>query len=851
MRFFSVLALLIWSFVSDAQLLHGTVYTSDGDLLPYASVIIQGTGKGASANNNAYYSIYLTPGEYTVRCQHVGYEPQEKKVVVTENTELNFVMKIQELTMEVVEVRSGGEDPAYRIIREAIKKRKAYAGTPVPYTVDRYSKDVIKLNALPDKIFGKKVEKSQMESDGFDSLGRGIIYLSEALSKISANPPDKFKMEVLNSRVSGSDQFGFSFPVSISLYSNNVAVFLDRLNPRGFISPIADGALSYYKYKLLGTFFDGDQMVYSIQMFPKRSYEPLFNGIINIADGSWRIHSCDVYLTKESQLEMVDTLKMQQLYAPEPGEDRWSLRNQVVGVSGKILGIGLSGTFHNVYTSYDYEPAFTKNTFGKVLVAYDTAVTSKPKAWWSTIRPVPLTEEEERDYQVKDSLFTRDSIWMRSDAYIDSLKKWQGKIKWVKVLFPGLNRTHYSKTNQYSWGIEPLLLNLNYNTVEGANINFIPYWVKETKKSVVSVEPFIRYGFSNGHLNPSLSVNIRSKTVKATERYRHYSIDIAGGKRVSQFNQENPINPLSNSLSTLLWGNNFMKIYENYFATMSYGKRWENGVSLKLTALYEDRLPLENTTDFMLFKKKNKFTPNYPYDLIPAQFAQHQAVSFTATLQFQPGQRYIQLPKSKIAVGSKWPVFTVIYSKGIHDVFGSDVDYDKWKVYITGNKNLRIAGEMRYKIGAAGFLNDKSVPVQDYWHVIGNETDALAHLVNSFQLTGYYRLGNREPFFAFAHLEHHLNGLLSNKVPLLKKMNIFFVTGTNLLYAGDDKAYAEVFFGVENIMKIIRVDLVAGFEDGRKPRAGIKIGTGGLFSGAFENAKSGAGRRGGSVNISL
>ena len=39
----------------------------------------------------------------------------------------------------------------------------------------------------------------------------------------------------------------------------------------------------------------------------------------------------------------------------------------------------------------------------------------------------------------------------------------------------------------------------------------------------------------------------------------------SAGKRVTQFNKESPITPLQNSISTLFYGGNFMKTYENYF----------------------------------------------------------------------------------------------------------------------------------------------------------------------------------------------------------------------------------------------------------------------------------------------
>ncbi len=98
---------------------------------------------------------------------------------------------------------------------------------------------------MPDRILGQEIPKNNREEMLLDSSGQGIIYLSESIGKIYAQQPDKFKLEVKHTRVSGSGNFGFTFPTFINFYQNNVTVFSDRLNPRGFVSPIANNALGF------------------------------------------------------------------------------------------------------------------------------------------------------------------------------------------------------------------------------------------------------------------------------------------------------------------------------------------------------------------------------------------------------------------------------------------------------------------------------------------------------------------------------------------------------------------------------------------------------------------------------
>ena len=67
---------------------------------------------------------------------------------------------------------------------------------------------------------------------GVDSVGKGIIFLSESLTKVAFKKPNKTKLEVLSGRESGSNGYGFNFPTFINFYSNNVNLFASQLNSR-------------------------------------------------------------------------------------------------------------------------------------------------------------------------------------------------------------------------------------------------------------------------------------------------------------------------------------------------------------------------------------------------------------------------------------------------------------------------------------------------------------------------------------------------------------------------------------------------------------------------------------------
>ena len=138
---------------------------------------------------------------------------------------------------------------------------------------------------------------------------------------------------------------------------------------------------------------------------------------------------------------------------------------------------------------------------------------------------------------------------------------------------------------------------------------------------------------------------------------------------------------------------------------------------------------------------------------------------------------------------------------------------------------------MKYKVGIGGFLNTKKVFVQDYQHFNGNRSLRASEYVNSFQLAPYYANSTVASFYAIGHIEHHFNGLLTNKIPLFNRLNWNLVAGSNAFYVNNNSNYVEIFAGLENIFKIFRVDLVAAYVNGNKGLTEIRIGTGGIIGG--------------------
>ncbi len=789
----------------------GKVFSSESLPLPFASVLIKGTTIGTTANSNGEYFLDLSPGDYTLICQHVGYEKREKQISVgSEPVMFNFVLKEVSLSLQEIIIKPGGEDPAYEIIRNAIKKRPYYLSQVSSYQCDVYIKGQIRLKAFPEKFMGQRIDLE----DG-DTSKNKIVFLSETIAKYSFSQPDKQKVEVISTRVSGQQNgLGFSNPEMISFYENNVKL-PRNINPRGFISPIAENALYYYRYKYLGAFIEDGVQVNRIQVIPKRKYEPLFSGYIQIVENEWRIHSLQLKLTKESQMEYVKELVIDQMYLPV-GKDIWMLQNQNVYPEIDMLGFNASGYFTTLYSNYNIEPAYKKKFFDRIVLKYDSISNKRTKAYWDSIRPVPLLDDEVADFIKKDSLEQK-----RLDPhYLDSLDHRQNKLSFLGIVLNGQNFQRRTKDRSFEY--DPLLKSLSFNTVEGLSAQLAGTYRKDWKgRKSLSITPVFRYGFSNHHFNAFLISSYRFG-----HTYRN-SITVSGGKRIYQFNNDNPISQLVNTFSTLLDGNNYMKIYEARFASIRYSKAIGEGFNIDAGLHYQKRTPLENTDTSSFWGKsenKSRYTPNYPTDISGSNILPHEAFVADFSITYRPGTNYIELPDRTISIGSKYPIFRLSYARAFRNVIGSDVEYDKWRFSVQDNINLKTVGELRYNGVIGGFLSKSHVETPDYQHYEANLSIKANPYLNSFQLLPYYLKSNTSDFYFRMHLEHRYNGFLTNKIPLIRKYNLHLVTGGNLLMINKDNYYFEFFAGIDNIFKIFRIDYVWGYTEKGFYNSSILIG---------------------------
>lgn len=808
--------------------IRGITKSSSGEILPFSTVYIKGTTNGTTSNSEGYFFLKTPTGTHTIVAQHVGYKVYEKQITVSQGQSIRFDFELEEqaLRLQEVVVTAGDEDPAYRVIREAIKKRKFYENEVSAFKTDAYLKGLFRLDDKPDKILGQKI-----------TIDTGILYLSESVSEFAFELPDRVSERMISSKVSGNEQ-GFSFNKASDFNINAYSKFIDLDMEREYVSPIAPQAFLFYDYQWLGFFEESGRLINKIKVIPKRSTDPVFEGTIYIVEDEWRFHTIDLFVTKARGLEFIDSLKINQVFAPAE-YDIWMPISQKYSFKFGAFGFKGSGYYIGVYSNYKVEPnyesykkanlyqekfeptteadLFQEEDFTAEVLVVEEGSNERDTAYWKSIRPVPLTEVEITDYHIKDSI----RVVKESVPYKDSVDNETNKLTIGNIFLSGY--THSNSVDEIYWSLPAVISIFQFNTVEG----FVPeiqptIWKQIDGRTKYWLRPSFRYGFSNEKFNAKLEGSYRKLDNKFTRFYA------GGGRYISQFDENESITPFINSYVTLVDGENYLKIFQKSFGYVRFQQELKNGILMNTRFEYASRDTLTNTSDFTWDASDGSdFTSNQPANMELAEtgFPSHQAMIFQATFRFRIKQTYATRPDRKFIYRSKYPEIFLTYKKGI-EALGSDVNFDFVQIRVTDDMKLGLTGTSTYAIGAGAFLNDDALTFVDYKHFAGNQT-SLSQVGKSFkfELLPFYQFSTTKPYLE-AHYEHHFNEFIFNKIPLVKKLNLQAVASANYLTTETIGNYVELGAGIEHIFKFMRVDYYWAFRNSDFVASGFRIGVG-------------------------
>jgi len=819
----SLLILFLISFSNFAQI-RGTITDGKGIPLSLVTILEENTYNGTSSNELGNYELNIkTLGKHTIIFQYLGFKTQ-KITLTIDKFPFTQNIKLIEESLSLSEVVINTKDnPANAVVRHAIANKKENSEKTAHFKADFYSRGIFKVKDLPKKILGQKVGDL---NGAVDSTGTGIIYLSETVSKIIFEKPDNLKERIIASKVSG-DNKGFSYNTARSTiydFYDNTLDFDSKM-----ISPIADNAFNYYKYKLEGTFQDENNlMINKIKVISKRDSEPVFEGYIYIVEDSWAIYAVDLDIKGyRMHQEFVDKMNLKQNFSYNKNNHIWAKNTQSLEFSAGIFGIKFNGKFSYVYSNYEFEKAFAKKTFTNEIVSFENNSNKKDTLFWNKIRPIPLTFEENTDYIKKDSVHNV----RNSKTYLDSIDKKGNKFKFYSPI-TGYHWKNSNEKKSFSYDGLLNLSSLSFNTVQGWNLDsgfsFRNWAAEEEKGKSTSISTKFNYGFSDCRLR------VTGDYYHRFNNQNYATLTVSGGSKVNQFNPEEPITKFINTVSSLFFIDNYMKLYNKEFVGVTYGQDVGNSFYIKGNLEYQQRKPLFNTTDQTFIKSDDVYSSNNPLlpdDNLTPVFEEHHLTKIAVFARINFGNKYISRPGGKINIkNEKYPTLYFGYENAFasnekkyeYQLITGQIKYD----FNAGNK-----GTLGINLKAGTFIRGDNISFVDYKHFNGNRTHVGTsdRYLDVFNLLPYYSNSTNDAYFE-AHLEHNDKGYIMNKIPLLNKLNSTLVLGFHALAIPNTKPYSEFTIGLDNLgfgkFKLFRFDYVHSYQNGLQENGvvfGLKI----------------------------
>ena len=166
----------------------GRITTSNGEPLPYAGIVVQGTSLGTLSNEEGRYELTLPVGTYELVFQYLSFKTVNRRVVGEDAfIELDVALEEQPLNLDQVQVGKGKEDPAYTIMRRAIAKARFHQLQIRSYTARAYTRST----ALPKKI--PFLLERRLKKEG---VQEGKVFLNESVAQISYRRPNTYNQKI-------------------------------------------------------------------------------------------------------------------------------------------------------------------------------------------------------------------------------------------------------------------------------------------------------------------------------------------------------------------------------------------------------------------------------------------------------------------------------------------------------------------------------------------------------------------------------------------------------------------------------------------------------------------------------
>ena len=796
--------ILLFLFFSAALLgqtkVGGKVVDDFGDPVAFANVIFKNSKEGVITDENGNFYFESKENYSTLVVSFVGYQTKEIKLKPGLNTGLKIELVYGTELKEVVVYTgktSKKNNPALDILRK-IWERRRKNGLKMfkQYEYEKYEKVEFDLNTIDSAFMNSKVFKGmefvfdQIDTSSISGKTYLPIFINETLSEVYGDNEAKKTKEITKANKNsgfgsgdGVNTFIKDLYADFDIYDNYLKFF-----DKDFVSPLSRTGINVYNYVLNDSMFIDNKWCYNIVYYPRRKNELTFKGDFWVNDTTFAIKKINLEASKSANINWVKEIYIEQEYEVMNDSVFLLKRDYMMSdfsFSKKEESKGVYGKRTTLAKNHKFDIKKDDKFYKKEVNFYDNAIYNKPDEYWEENRFEALNKNEAGIYKMLDTL--------------KEVPRFKRIYSLASILGSG-----YIEIPKWKMDYGPIFSTFGYNDVEGQRIRAggRTYFGPNDKWRI---QGYTAYGFRDNQFKYGISgrwmVNPNNRLI----------LSLGNRRDVEQMG-------VSLTTSNDVLGRSFA-------SSALFASGVNNQLtSVNLTTLGFEIEPLKNFTfqtnlTYRTLKSaSNEFSLDYYTDLsqteIKSQVKQSE-INFVA--EYTPKRKTVGYGVDRMDVDFNYARFFVSYSNGLKGVLNSDFNYQKLQLYyrqptliggfgrlFTTFETGKIFGEV--PLGLMGVI-----PGNQSWFVIEN----------TYNLLDYYDFVADE--YASLHLEHHFNGRLFSRVPLLRKLNLREIIGikgvygrvsdenvmlnaSGLTYVAPEDIYWEYHAGVGNIFKVLRVD---------------------------------------------
>lgn len=793
--------------------------------LPYASIRIRKTSNGCSSDNNGDFSFYAPALRDTLIVSSIGYKEERIPLSARTRMPLRISLKPTDYNLEEVVVKPKKEkyrkkdNPAVILVRNIIGRRDDNSPENKDfYSRNRHEKLNIALNNFSTEKgshFGGKFKFLEQYIDTSLISGKPILHIS-ARELIATDyfqkEPERRRQHVKARKRNGIDDM-FSTGEIEALYEEtfkDVDIFKDNISLFGskFVSPLSKLGPNFYRYYIMDTIDIAGERCIDLAFTPFNAESFGFTGHVFVTcDSTFFIKSVQMNVPHDINMNFIEYMNIQQDFSRLPDSTR-ILEREMLVAEFKIIDAVNGFYAHREVTYQDY--TFESNEFAQSIIDSPSPVVEddnsmkKSDEYWDANRLTHVTEKEQSVSRMMQELRANPLYYWIEKGVSFLFTGWIPIRENEPPVFYGPVNTSVSYNELEGWRLRTGAMTSAYLNPHLFGNFFVAYGLKDHK---FKYKAEIEYSFKKKKEHPN-EFPIHSLRLKYENDIFQY------GQNYLYTNKDNIF------LSIKRKSDNKIGYFKN--AEFTYTREFYNHFSYNITL----RNRIDIATHLVPFEQTR--TVNGITETTQVNDLKQSEIE--VNLRYAPNEKFTQSKWNRHSILPEHPVFTLSHKIGFKGVLGSEFNYH----------HTEASFQKRFWFSAFGYT-DCIIKAGKIWNKVPFPLLIMpnANLSYTIQSESYALMNAMEFFndeYASWDLTYYMNGLIFNRLPLIRKLNWREVVSFRGMFGnlsdknrpdplntGDlykfpyendeyhylgSEPYMEIGFGIENIFRVLRIDYI-------------------------------------------